>query len=417
MAINIQNLLSQIFVLYEKHKILENEQCLGFNIFSILNIERKEVETHSLFIYELLNPKGAHNQNEIFLDLFLKNVLALEDYGEIINGTVKREDPTRHGRRIDFTIETSRYQIAIEMKIDAGDENKQLHDYFIEMDERTRLSGDIKQESKLYYLTLTGSSASKKSLGNVNDEEYICISFSDHILKWVELCIKESAGTPVVRELLFQYKILLEKITNQDKGLKMDTIKIIGDNKENFIAAYEIHKSFEDMATRIEMNFWNTLIGELKKRNDISFILEGIKEDKVRQARVSGSEINIIFNIGKLSDNEELKMQVGTKTSWGHGSIYATIFQETDGKWDDDRHKNKPHEKILELVRKINTVNFKKASWCYGTAIINEDIELRSEKLYEADNYIHDLSGTISEIIQKLKKNFVYLDSNGSMDT
>ena len=53
MIINMQNLLTQIFVLYEKHKILENEQSLGFNIFSILNMERKEVETHSFFIYEL----------------------------------------------------------------------------------------------------------------------------------------------------------------------------------------------------------------------------------------------------------------------------------------------------------------------------------------------------------------------------
>jgi hypothetical protein len=370
-------------------------------------MERKEVETHSFFIYELLNPKGSHNQNKIFLDLFLKNVLNLENYGETTNKAVKREDPTYYGRRIDFTIETSKYLIAIEMKIDADDEDEQLVDYLVEMEDRAKKFNKGKQP-KLYYLTLTGSTASKKSLNSkerkISDEEYKCISFSHHILKWVELCIKESAEKAVVRELLFQYKILLEKMTNQDKGLKMDTIRIIGENKENFIAAYEIHKSFEDMATKIEMDFWEKLIGELKKESDIAFVLDGIKEDEIKQARVSGREVNIIFNIGKIYENEKLMLQIGTKSSWSHGGIYATNFQKTGEKWGDG-----PHEDITKFVKDMKVVRFEKKSWCYGTAIINEDIELRSEKLFEAHYYINDLSKTILQIIKELKEGLVYL--------
>ena len=85
------------------------------------------MDTYSYFIYELLNPKGSHNQGDIFLKLFLKQILKEEEYKEIDSiGNVQRETLTNKNRRIDFTIETSNLLIAIEMKIKAGDQENQL---------------------------------------------------------------------------------------------------------------------------------------------------------------------------------------------------------------------------------------------------------------------------------------------------
>ena len=404
MAINMQNLLTQIFILYEKHKILENEQCLGFNIFSILNMERKEVETHSLFIYELLNPKGSHNQNEIFLDLFLKSVLDLEDYGEIINGAVRREDPTRHGRRIDFTIETRKYQIAIEMKIDADDQNEQLHDYYIEMEKRSRNIDGEKQVPKLYYLTLDGRKASDKSLGEDEKlkDSYEILSFSDNILNWIELCLSEVALKPVIRELLYQYKVVLEKITNKDKGLIMNTVKTIIQSKENFIAAYEIYQSYEDTATRLEKEFWMSLTTAIHEKCINGFVEKEITEDSVRNARKASpgarSEINVYFNIYKIDINNKVMLKVGYSNA--EDGIYTTIYKEENSEWGKYHNEH-------EVLNALNCISFpftlKKFNWAYGYAVIDKNVQLRNENLFEAKNEIDMLVQIISELVIKVR--------------
>jgi len=90
--------------LIDTHHKVNQLEGNDFNIFSILGIETKEVDTHSKFLYELLNPNGRHHQGKIFLNHFLKHIME-EDFGEVRE--VKREDLTQQGRRIDFTISTS----------------------------------------------------------------------------------------------------------------------------------------------------------------------------------------------------------------------------------------------------------------------------------------------------------------------
>jgi len=126
----INSLIKQVKVINEKHKAIQRINGENFNIFSILKLETKEVKTHSNFIYELLNPNGSHNQGDVFLKLFLKQVLTKKEYkniGSIIK--VEAETLTDENRRIDFTIATSNIFIAIEMKINARDKEKQLSDY------------------------------------------------------------------------------------------------------------------------------------------------------------------------------------------------------------------------------------------------------------------------------------------------
>ena len=48
-----------------------------FNIFSILRKSSDEVNLHSKFIYELLNPNGSHQQGDIFLNLFIEKKIIL----------------------------------------------------------------------------------------------------------------------------------------------------------------------------------------------------------------------------------------------------------------------------------------------------------------------------------------------------
>lgn len=127
-----ESLLKQVKVINEKHETIKRINGENFNIFSILNLERKEVDTHSYFIYDLLNPKGSHNQGDKFLQIFLKQILKKKEYkkiGSILEDKIEREKIITNGKRIDFTIETSNFFIAIEMKVDAYDQDEQLYDY------------------------------------------------------------------------------------------------------------------------------------------------------------------------------------------------------------------------------------------------------------------------------------------------
>ena len=56
----------------------ESQKLRGLNDYNILNVVRKaseEVGMHSNVIYSLINPKGLHYQNDLFLNLSIEKVL------------------------------------------------------------------------------------------------------------------------------------------------------------------------------------------------------------------------------------------------------------------------------------------------------------------------------------------------------
>ncbi len=276
----MNSLLNQLRLVISKYEEIEKTNGTNFNIFSILNMERKEVKTHSNFIYELLNKNGSHGKGSLFLELFLTEVLEIEDYGSIEEINTIQEDLTEENRRIDFTIEISNYQIGIEMKIDAKDQKYQMYDYYQE------LSGRLKnQKVKLYYLTLDGKEPSDSSLikddqNKLDKHQYELISFTNHIIQWIEKCIKECATSTIIREALVQYLNLIKLITNQSnsKGEIMEMVNILSseNNLEIFLKAEE---ALSETKIKLQLSFWNNLKKELDK-SKFKFDFESNNEEK-----------------------------------------------------------------------------------------------------------------------------------------
>jgi len=238
---------------------IQKQKGERFNIFSILNMERREVETHSALIYDLINPKGSHSQGNKYLELFIDKVLGLDDY-DLKKINVKREDPTDEGRRIDFTIENDKYFIAIEMKIDAGDQDRQLADYMTH-------ASNQKKESKLYYLTPDGRDASEKS--TKGELEYKRLSFALEIVDWIEACVEKSATLPIIRESLIQYASILRKITGQTtQEVTMQVVDMIN-NPKIAQAATEMAKNIGYVWALKEAEFWHTLWMKFDNQNSI----------------------------------------------------------------------------------------------------------------------------------------------------
>jgi len=138
---NLKNLFSQLQLFELKYQKIEEASINSFNIFSILRKSNDEVNLHSQFIYELLNPSASHKQGSIFLELFLKE----------INIELKNLDVTIYKEKfnIDILIESKPNAIIIENKIDTQDHSNQLSGYLNSIKKRGYKDKNI----SLLYLT------------------------------------------------------------------------------------------------------------------------------------------------------------------------------------------------------------------------------------------------------------------------
>lgn len=320
------SLLRQAEKIIEKHDAVNKATGGRFNIFSVLGMEHNEVKTHSAFIYDFINPLGSHAQGDIYVRLFVENVLGLESFN-IKNLKIKREDPTVENRRIDFSIENDRYFIAIEMKIYALDQHQQLVDYAKHANEYAKKVG---KEAKIYYLTLTGNDADETSVRDKDTHEdvaYEKISFSLHILEWVERCINQSALLPTVRETLVQYAKLLRKITNQnEENMDKELINmLLIDN--NLRIADNLSKALPEAKAKLELEFWkkvNELLAPILEEYGFTYWLieDDEKFELILNRQKSGVTIMEIyheqeyekgklFNFSLAYDNYDDRLYVG----------------------------------------------------------------------------------------------------------
>ena len=265
-------------------KVEEKSRKKGdkFNIFSILGIQRKEVETHSFLLYDLINPNGSHYQGDLYLRIFLKEILKEKDDFKIYNlldnaKNIKVDRETFISGKgikngfIDFTIEIDKYYIAIEMKIDSKENGNQLDNY------KTFLESIPNKEKRLYYLTLFGDEVDKSKIEEDEKNGYIRIPFLQDISNFIEKSIEESKNLPIIRESLIQYQATIKNITNQTtKDIQVKAVQII-DSPETARAAIGLSKSLAYAWAKREVVFWKKLYTKLdnylkdKKGWDISY--------------------------------------------------------------------------------------------------------------------------------------------------
>lgn len=122
---NIRNLLVNAQTSIKHHNEIAFLKGETFNVFSILKMERRENETHSAFLNELLSPKGSHLKGSLFLKLFLDTInfptnIDVETAYTKVEFTIgPRNDVTKEGGRVDIVIlDKSNNCMCIENKID-----------------------------------------------------------------------------------------------------------------------------------------------------------------------------------------------------------------------------------------------------------------------------------------------------------
>lgn len=309
-----KDILYNLKLIYDRHKILDESKS-DFNIFQTIANPYDEMNLHSKFIYTILNEKKYGYE---FLLSFLKNIGL--DLVDIDKSSIKieREKAVHDGRLdlyIEFRTNDELYSIAIENKIYAGDQNKQLDRYLAYLDAINK-----GKEKHLYYLTLDGHDPSSESCSNLS--KVINISYSENILNWIGEAISISAKEAKLREVLVQYEELLEKICGKDIDYTMEIKDYILKNADNYDFAKSLETGLAEARVELQDKFWKRLEARLEEHLSREYGLDMSKVDKTKEIGTSNKwyslnlikkksrYFGLIYNLGNFKNLGDLYLKV-----------------------------------------------------------------------------------------------------------
>lgn len=208
----------------KKNYEIENKSfAYDFNIFSILNFKKPEENLHSPILYELLNVKGNHGQEDLFYKEFLKTLCNenefitrftndnLNDYFIQTESFIK----TNRGRsgRIDIEIKSinpkKKFVIIIENKWNSPDSGfDQITKYYQAKIQQGFEDANI----LLVYLTKKGGEPNRKYISkefqkimdSKKGKSLFSIKYSVDVKNWLLESTKKVKAERV-RDLLSQY--------------------------------------------------------------------------------------------------------------------------------------------------------------------------------------------------------------------
>ena len=261
---DIINILNQVRIVSQKIKEQRKEKFErgeNYNIFNDLGFMSDEVHLHSMFLANLLNPKGSHGQRGKFLEAFLKMlqksfpVISADSLEiDITNASVEVEkyigrQTDLEGGRIDIYLSDGKHSIIIENKIYAGDQHHQLLRYWnYGMSQK---GDDTEKSFVLIYLTLDGCSPSKESLGeDLKENDIVCLSYKSDIRGWLDRCVELASRTPLVRETINQYISTIDILSNNVMEDNKELLDILC-KEENLDAVFDIIDSKENLINHI----------------------------------------------------------------------------------------------------------------------------------------------------------------------
>jgi len=391
----LQPLLKNIELIDNKYKILREADA--FNIFTILRNAHDEVNLHSQFIGHLLNPNESHKKGHEFLLAFLK-ICGIENF-EIQNVKITKEEG-----KIDLLIRNDSHAIIIENKIYAGDQDKQLEKY----NDKTHKTH---KTVKVIYLTLDGRDPSTNSLGSIKKDLLLCISYSQHILNWIDECIKIAALNPPLRETLLQYKKLIGELTGNtmsiNERIELRDFLAKGDNALN---AQIIVGNWNHVKWHTEWDFW-CYFEEIIIKDGFKVLEENkYSEDSlnrfIHNSGRRGSNYGLMIEGGKI-ENKPFNFMI-EKSFVKFGTIIGVTGKfENQNMLENEKYKALKKE-VDEFGLLVNYhpiwIGFKQLEPKINFESFSDETTLRLTNKDFRENYINDRWKEIKPFIEACKK-------------
>lgn len=399
---DVKTLLNEVGFIQKTDLKIRKATGKRYNLFNIMRVQRSELK-HSLIIGDLLNPKGKHDQGDLFLKLFLdvlknkfkngdgnesgyksKNLEILKDF-QLKNAKIKieeliRENKIVEGGRIDILLESDNKFIVIENKIDAEDQYRQL----------IRYKNYVGDKGVVFYLNKYGDApttksikvspkkiedAKKQSPGMLYelelDKDFYIISFKNDIRIWIEKCIEVSIDKPYIRENLNQYLEVIKRITKQINSNYM--------NKE-LTTFFSKHISLIDQA-KIVSNYMNSgkifeeLVGKniCEKAEEISKELKAtLIYDRGNWVSYNGGNNKVLRFDFKDLQYFTISFKINAKSGY-NGLVFS--LRKKGGK---DKDLSNLNSDILEMIKssfsidKLNSDRLKPYEYDF---IFHKDLE------------------------------------------
>jgi hypothetical protein len=197
---------------------------------------------------DFLNPKGLHYRGGVYLKLFIDMLVKpfAKNTGGLDSSKAKvvTEYSIDGNRRIDIVIEDSVFFIPIEVKINAGEQEKQISDYAA----FSRRKNGAASFVPVFFLTPDGRKPAEAA-----SEDYVCLSFEEHIIPWLSKCLalEETGTAPPVREIMKQCIKAIQSFCKYNKGdeeMENAINDLITHSVDNYKAALLINEAFNSGA-------------------------------------------------------------------------------------------------------------------------------------------------------------------------
>lgn len=173
----------------ELAELQDRKLASNFNVFDLIRPDENRL---SDVLVLLLNPRGAHGQGDLFLRLLMQKLDVGLTLANTKHARVRRESPTNRiessQRRLDVLVDVGDV-VAIENKVNAGEQKDQVKDY---LEHLRRYTQGRATRSVLIYLTPSrkapDSIAKREADRAVADNRLRCWGYGLELRAWLEQC-------------------------------------------------------------------------------------------------------------------------------------------------------------------------------------------------------------------------------------
>lgn len=391
-----------------KYRQLAKQSGENYNIFNILKVGSNETRLHSAFLADLLNPKGIHGLDSIFLQLFVEE-LNLNDF-DYKSATVKvelsiGEVTDIEGGRIDIDIcDKNGYHIIIENKIYAKDQENQLIRYFNYGKSRCR-------QFKLLYLTLEGDMPdedtscldSKNGIKLEENSDYILISYRNDVKNWLEKCREKATTRPLLREGISHYINLIKNMTNQSIYTAMnEEVKVELLKPENVRNLANFKECLMQVQIELQTQFWKKLVNCLEiKRYDVS---KNSFSDKQINEFYTSSKNNKYYGIEiRITSTNSISFRYGIRIGQ---NIYGGFTIREGDKKINNVNKKDEYKVYVGVVKKIDS-KYENNEYWLGWKELTPKLNFKNIN-DETSKNLSKLDETISTMVQNISDEIDY---------
>jgi len=207
------------------------------------------------------------------------------------------------------------------MKIYAGDQDKQIYDYYNFLNNKVEKINS--QKVMIYYLTLDGKEPSKESLDGLDKHYYQNISFEKEILQWLEKCQYEVQNITNLNEAIKQYTDVVKMVTNKYEGKVMGLKQfLLKDENLKLMLGDEMQQALNESKIEVEKKFWEQLKDIFNnqgyKFNYVDYKLE-IKSDLNTKIRNQNIYYGLACKLMDIDDKYALHLYIEKEPNITYG--------------------------------------------------------------------------------------------------